>query len=74
MQKSPKAKKPATRVAKRVMGTPRKNELGEGLAEMVGKGFAKGWRKVGEWFPCTLPVQFPKCLFRRAGLWVLVLY
>ena len=43
---------------------PRKEGLGEGLAEKVGNGLAKGWRRVGEglaqgWrrvggFPCTL--------------------
>ena len=27
---------------------PRKERLGEGLAEKVGKGLAKGWRRVGE--------------------------
>ena len=27
---------------------PRKEGLGEGLAEKVGKGLAKGWRRVGE--------------------------
>ena len=40
---------------------PRKEELGEGLAEKVGKALAKGWRRAGEgvakgWqrVPCTL--------------------
>ena len=27
---------------------PRKERVGEGLAEKVGKGLAKGWRRVGE--------------------------
>ena len=35
--------KPLSRVPKRVVG-PRKEELGEGLVQKVGKGFSKGWR------------------------------
>ena len=45
---------------------PRKEGVGEGLAEEVGEGLAKGWRRVGKglakgWqrvggFPC--PLQF----------------
>ena len=42
------AKKPLTRVSKRVPGVYGKEGVGEGLAEKVGKGLAKGWRKVGE--------------------------
>ena len=40
--------------------------LGEGVGN--GEGLAKGWQRVGG-FPCTLQfLQFPRCLFRRAGL------
>ena len=63
-----KSKKPLTWASKRVPGGPRKEELGEGLAEKVGEGLAKGWHRVGEelakgWqrvgrFPCTL--RFPE--------------
>ena len=74
-------KKPLTRVSKRVPGAqggPQKEGLGEGLAEKVGKGLTKGWRRVGGglakgWqrvsgFPCTL--QFRNC--RGARLETLV--
>ena len=46
---------------------PRKEGVGEGLAEKVGKGLAKGWRGAGKglakgWrrdsgLPCTLPFR-----------------
>ena len=42
------AKKPLTSVSKRVPGVHGKEGIGEGLAEEVGKGLAKGWRGVGE--------------------------
>ena len=44
----PVPKKPLTSVSKRVPGGPRKEGVGEGLAEKVGKGLAKGWRGVGK--------------------------
>ena len=43
---------------------PRKEQLGEGLAEKVGRGLAKGWQRHS-------PIlQVPKRLFRRVGLWL----
>ena len=42
------AKKPLTSVSKRVPGVHVREMVGEGLAERVGKGLAKGWRGVGE--------------------------
>ena len=46
------AKRPLTRVAKRVPGVHGKRGLERGwqkrLAENVGEGLAKGWRRVGE--------------------------
>ena len=42
------SKKPLTSVSKRVPGVHRKRGVGEGLAEKVGKGLAKGWHRVGE--------------------------
>ena len=41
-------KKLLTSVSKKVPGAHGKEELGEGLAEKVGKGLVKGWLKVGE--------------------------
>ena len=42
------SKKPLTRVSKTGAWSPRKEGVGEGLAEKVGKGLAKGWRRVGK--------------------------
>ena len=41
-------KKPLIHVSKRVAGIYGKRGVGERLAEKVGKGLAKGWRRVGE--------------------------
>ena len=42
------SKKLLTRVSKGVPGAHGKRGLERGLAEKVGKGLAKGWRRVGE--------------------------
>ena len=57
---------------------PLEEGVGEGLAEKVGKGLAKGWRRLGEglargWrrvgeFPCTL--QFCNSQGARLEDWV----
>ena len=54
---------------------PRAEGVGEGLAEMVGKGLARGWRRVGEglakgWQISLHPPisEFPRHPFRDTGL------
>ena len=69
------SKKPLTRVSKRVPGIYGKRGLERGWPAKVGKGLAKGWRRVGEGLAKGQRIslhppisEFPRIPFRDTGL------